>query len=1183
MEYRESFDIILRDSRFNWSGEHVRRLLPNIESMLPPLSAIRFADQEVPRFVWGFPVFSSRRLISALHSFISEEAFRCLSNPLYQENLRALTPQELKEEPYFKTVSELLSRALTESPALRLDSIFWIYLADMIARRLNQEEAAFRQWQELFPTEAERFRTLDLELARLRYKDQRRFCDIRLKLLRSLFARNDFANSTMQEIFDEIPNNPLNREMIANRLIYTERAEQLYRGFDLAEAFLIKGYRLSITDFMALQATFRLVISGILQRVSQNRPLPLDVYFVRTFVSDELKSKAAHLPSQGVGFQERPLTPQEQAEAEEREKLSWLLSLHEQATGYLFLHLADADKDYFRTVEKQGTVPKEIVKAIRQRPAALQLEPLYNEVVRDVLRWDFFAALRGRVRMVQKLDQQLVMEGRPLDSSVVVVNFDSFYEVYRRSRYGTAVFFDLIGFTDRTKALTRELKEAAARGEKERYSLLAVSLSIQRIFSIRSRLQSFGGIPQGFEGDAILDVFPRALDALRYVAAFSDNYYKNRLIRYRPFERPVDNPYQEGFRVGLGTGEYSLISIVSRTNELVAQKAQERAVGHSINRASRLNSGKKGDAWQLTEAQDDDAVVDTPDPFGIYRVRISKKHELNNNGIASFEETFLEVVEQVKQQPLPWYEPPSRQGGLIAGRVPLMRNYGPEFIFEDPRTHNIFLIRRLERRPELKGLEDEQLTVYEYVMMDTAAFISLLDRDATHEPAPRPEVPALKVLKQNLPSPSQAESTGLKSSYQWQDTIDEDFAHVGAEHGVSVAELSRGKEAVTSALERHHRMASQVVQKPVGRELSAGRSDPHVSRLSLQQSQPGQLESLSGDDAGPELRPTLSVLEAFGRPSRSAAASFAAAPESPPKSLDNRWRSLMGAPVAPAEPETRADTSARAESSSFAAELLRGVRPASPSPAKPEPTPAAVPSPSRPSAPVVETFSSRVAPEPTPAAVVSPARPATPTAPAAVAPARKTPREAALSPAASHTAPWETSEVMELEAEDADMALSQLQSALAEWGGEQETHELILELAGEVYARNGTGGISLGRLVQSSEVRLPNGLTLRATLQGYVYGILPARRPDSPHHLVTGFWAPTALEDVRIYPVETLSREPWHLESVFQRYLEDLILAEFRPASARWPRREAASAGLVPLPFEFLERVYLRLKANART
>lgn len=172
---------------------------------------------------------------------------------------------------------------------------------------------------------------------------------------------------------------------------------------------------------------------------------------------------------------------------------------------------------------------------------------------------------------------------------------------------------------------------------------------------------------------------------------------------------------------------------------------------------------------------------------------------------------------------------------------------------------------------------------------------------------------------------------------------------------------------------------------------------------------------------------------------------------------------------------------------------------------------------------------------------------------------------------------------MELEAEDADMALSQLQSALAEWGGEQETHELILELAGEVYARNGTGGISLGRLVQPSEVRLPNGLTLRATLQGYVYGILPARRPDGPHHLVTGFWAPTALEDVRIYPVETLSREPWHLESVFQRYLEDLILAEFRPSSARWPRREAASAGLVPFPFEFLERVYLRLKASART
>lgn len=1347
MEYRDSFDIVLRDCRFILNAEQARRLLPGADAYLPPLSAIRFSDNEVPRFIWGFPVQHGRRLFVALNQLINEESLKCLSNPLYQENLRLLTPAQLQEDPYFKILSDILLKTLTENPALRLDSVLWIYLADVISRRLNQDENTARLFQEWSPQDALRFRNLDPELGRLRYKDPRRYADIRVRVLRSLFARNDFANSCMKEVFDEIPNNPLNREMIANRLIYTERGDQLYRTMDASDAFLVKGYRLTYSDFMAVHRVFRIIISQMLLRGAQNKLLPLDGWFLKTFVTDEVRQRAASLPNQGPGILEKAGSPQEIAEAEEREKIAWFLSMQENPCGYLFYHLPEADKEYFRLIEKQGTIPKEVIKALRTRATAVQLEPLYADVCRDLQRWDFFHALKSRIRWTQRqvdkpategpVQERMVCENRVVDPATVVVNLDSFYELYRRSRYGTAVFFDLIGFTDRTRALTRELKEAASRGDKDRYSLAAVSLGIQRVFSVRNQLQYFGGIPQGFEGDAILDIFPRAFDALRYVAAFSENYHKNRLIRFRPFERPTENPYYDGFRVGLSSGDYSLISIVGRSNELSAQKATERAVGHTINRASRLNSGKKGDAFLLGE-DPDTLLQDAPDPMGIFRVKISKKNELNNNGIASFEETYQEIREQVKALNLPWYEPHSREGGMIAGRSPRLRNYDFEFMYEDTRLKCVFLIRRLNRKPELKGLEDETFVVYEYVLMDTATYHAFLEQDAAHTPVPRVAAGAGKLATVTTPAPAgNAEPLALDvaSSYDWQDTVDNETTELRTQFGIGMNDLERGREAISAAIERHdallkathhpNREPATVSSSLAPWEQSTGKqpSPAPTARASvtlhdievevhgahgeepgdgpggfdLRASAPAHFDntlvpprtSRAGREAAApwdDGAPGAGDVEAFrvgagstgatgtdGRPSpflgggasaTSGGAAQAAKPllgreKSPAAELDLRaglqspflgdlsgeddipppWEAQNTVPAARPRPMNPGDFVRSAHENRGPVDLTGATRPdalglqATSSDsflggdADSEDAWQGSASGAGLSARGLGGLEAR---DDGPSHVLGieddedSVDVVLPTAPLALDAAEldmdgldddddlgSEDEDAALEASDEDDEAFEAEVSEDDEAEvfagqgldDEGEALADIDDGAAvpagaddsallglsplffDWSGEAETHELLMELAAEIRdeARRGPGEPRpLPRLVAAADVRIPNGTLLRAVLQGYVYTVLLPLRRGELSRVVIGFQRGQALEHVHVYPSQSQGREPWNLEPVFTQFLEELALLEFRPASTSWPLSEVLASGLSPVPLDFLERIYLKLKAQGR-
>ncbi len=844
MAFKESLDVVLRDCKFLLSASQLEVLLPGVRSYLPPLTAIRFADKGAPRFVWGFPVIHGRRLIEALCQFVGQEEQKYLEDSNYQENLRLLTPAQLKEEPYFKVLSHHLLETLAEGAFLKLDSVLWIYLADLVCRRLNQDEVLAAIIKQLHPNEHAKLNALEADMSRLRYSNPQGFADVRNRVLRSLFARNDFANSSMKEVFDEVPSNLLNREMIANRLVYTERPEPIYRSLEVDEAFLIKGYRLPASTFSGVNRILRMVIVGMLERARTGNMLPLDLYFLTSFVDGQVRDKALRLPSQGTGFQKQnAANPRALEEAEERERIAYLLSLQEEPSRYLLNHLPLHDREYVRPIEKAvsrlSLTSRDSVKKLRNKTAAAELASQYAEAVRDILRWDLFQALKSRLRWVFPKDGTFYCDNRPLTPSTIPLNLDSFYEVYARSRRGTAVFIDLVGFTNRTKALTRELQEAATRGDKERYTLSSVSLAIQRVFSVRNHIEEFGGIPQGFEGDAILDTFPRAIDALRYVSAFADNYSKNRYIRFRPFERPIENPYKEGFRVGLASGDYSLISIVGRTNDLQGEKSTDRAVGHTINRASRLNSGKKGEKIFLS-SDDTEREEEVPDPLNLFKVHVTDNQELHNDGIASFEDTFLELKRHVKSESMPWYEPRSGRGSTIAGVTPKFRNYTFEFIFEDPRLKRICLIRRLPRSPVLKGLEDEVVTVFEYLLFEIDDFLALVKKDAaiaprpTARPAPSRRVHPLERRSEGAEQPElEMSAEGLpQSPFQWEDAVADPAQFLAANPGLSLDDVLGGPEAVRETVETQMQTAGgEGVAAAPGEGIGGNRID--ISAVSV--------------------------------------------------------------------------------------------------------------------------------------------------------------------------------------------------------------------------------------------------------------------------------------------------------------------------------------------------------------
>jgi len=1236
--FKESLDVVLKDCKFLLNARDLEALLPGVRSYLPPLTAIYFADKDAPRFVWGFPVIHGRRLIGALCQFIAQEEGKYLEDPSYQENLRLLTPAQLKEEPYFKVLSDHLLETLAEGAFLRLDSVLWIYLADLVCRRLNQDEVLARLIEKLHPNEHKKLNAVEMEMGRLRYANPQGYAEVRNRVLRSLFARNDFANSSMKEVFDEVPSNLLNREMIANRLVYTERPEPLYRSLEVDEAFLIKGYRLSASTFSGINRVLRMVIVGMLERARAGNLLPLDAYFLTSFMDDDVRSKARRLPSQGPGIQQKKgaLSPRAHEEAEERERIAYLLSLQEAPTTYLLNHLPLHDRDYLKPIEKTvarlSLTSRDCVRKLRHRATAGELAPQYAEAVRDILRWDLFQALKSRLRWVYTKDGTFYCDNRPLTRATVPLNLDSYYEIYARSRHGTAVFIDLIGFTNRTKALTRELQEAAARGDKERYTLSSVSLAIQRVFSVRNHIEEFGGIPQGFEGDAILDTFPRAIDALRYVSAFADNYMKNRYIRFRPFERPSENPYKEGFRVGLASGDYSVISIVGRSNDLQGEKSTDRAVGHTINRASRLNSGKKGEKLFLS-ADDSERVEEVPDPLNLFKVHVTAKQELHNDGIASYEDTFLELKRYVKSESMSWYEPRSGRGSTIAGVTPRFRNYTFEFIFEDPRLKKVCLVRRLPRSPVLKGLEDEVVTVFEYLLFPEEEFLDLLRRDAEVEP-PRPDstraaptrppvsapastqkplaapaqTPVAASAREPVPAPTeepvsaspQAQETPVPplppSRFDWEEAAPDTESFLAANPGLSIDDVLAGQENVREVVS--HLEALEGVEGGGGGALVGDREQGlPATRIDLsavcvtsgqveEEAAPAAERDVEGPD--PFVRQVLMAQDSRGL---LGAEDEEVSGASDPVSPAFRERLLSQPPVETLEPSVHA----RAE----------GPPPVPPPGGETREPAVLFESPSEPGPGAGQLVSPRglsVAGEPLSDESPPPAHGGQDlTAP--------TLHRASISP------PTQTSSIFEdgPPSDSAPVAVSfetvapppqVAPTPPPQTGGqggavERRGEERLQQAQPPQQAAPGhpdegpQGAITLvwrGPRDISPAIDLPiehpllppppEGTTkasrILGSLSGYVYTAVMTGGKNRSRRIVIGKLADGKMADVHVYPAPPHKMAPWVLDDPFSRLLEDVARAGGRPSGKTHAIPEAILSTLMPLPMLHLARLLQR-------
>jgi hypothetical protein len=89
---------------------------------------------------------------------------------------------------------------------------------------------------------------------------------------------------------------------------------------------------------------------------------------------------------------------------------------------------------------------------------------------------------------------------------------------------------------------------------------------------------------------------------------------------------------------------------------------------------------------------------------------------------------------------------------------------------------------------------------------------------------------------------------------------------------------------------------------------------------------------------------------------------------------------------------------------------------------------------------------------------------------------------------------------------------------------------------------------------------------------GYVFAIVPTGRDEA--NLITGRKSGPVLEDVHFYPLASASQEPWVLDDVLVRFLEEKHELGFEPLPNSIPINPQLAPLLVPLPIVQLERLY---------
>ena len=712
---------ILARCRFVHSERELERTLPGVRGAIPPLQVVGYKNATKPTH-HAYPVVPSPPLIERMVEFVATESER-LHGGLGMEAAVSTDVDDLQKEPYFATLAELLAQTRAHGTVFRLDSVLWIHLSKIIAATLNPTGDLRTRMREISPGVRDSWLTTIEDACGSATDQELGVIQRRRGILQALVSRNELANRTISHMVGDARPNPLHTAMATNRL-----ALALPPGFlaDMQPRALlaVKDYGLSPKVVEQLIDALRAVIEDLYQHRGDRALSGTERFFITQFFGAE---EVEHARALGLGGLPGHGDVDGDDAASLSFKLGWSLVFRDEVLRYLLSHLEQINSRRALTGQL-GRYSKAFLAELEAPVELRKDEARILTLARDLRALDFFDALHGLQVDVEERRGGYFHGADELRKSSVPVDLGSYYELFRRNRSGTAVFVDLIGFTAKTRELFFSTSKASVAGDvelHERGELAA--LALERLFRVRQELGEFGGKPEGFEGDAILDILPDALSALRYVARFSESYAENRRIQFRPFSRPVANPFaQEGFRVGIATGEYTLVNVPDRA-ETGEATVRLRAIGPTINRASRLNSGKRGGDAFLS-ARGEEVRAEESDPLGLFEVTV-REEVLNNTGICIDRSTFSELREMVRRERLPHWLRGTDMTLEVGGRSAVPAYYRFELLFRDPETDSVFAVRRLTSVPKLKGIERSDSVVFEVKVYREEDYLDFLRRD----------------------------------------------------------------------------------------------------------------------------------------------------------------------------------------------------------------------------------------------------------------------------------------------------------------------------------------------------------------------------------------------------------------------------------------------------------------------
>ena len=542
MQYAESLDAVVQECRFLLGRTAFGSLLPDLGRSIPPLGYLEFMDTTRHRAMLGYPIDRGAQQLSDLHRLVVSELGRCLADPDHAEDASALGAEQLSSDPYVRTLTDLLVRASAQGDRLHLDGILWIEIARTVAAILNNDAGIVDDLRRHVPLEAAKGEKYLVDLLRLKGTQPAQHARVKNRILRSLLARNDFAISSVSEVVGDVYSSPLYRALVSNRLPFTEKPDGLYAFFDLKELFAVLDFTIDRETWTQLHGVLSGAAQAAYERVGSGQGGAADRYLVETFVTDELLEKAGRLeiadPDSTIG------DPDDFAG-----RVAWLLCVQPAAAEYMLAHIDQIGDP--KALAKKLSLDKELTRRIRNPKELRPLAGPFIEVCRTLLKWDFFNTLASFLRAVERDPTgRLTHDGNSLRSSVVAVDLTPGRELYSPRRHGTAVFLQIADFTRKAGELLGEQSDSDF-----------VSLCIQSLMQIRRTIGVLRGEPRYFADGLLVDSFPRALDALRYVALFRAAFERNRHVRSRPWEDARANPFAEELRVGLGTGDYFEVTI----------------------------------------------------------------------------------------------------------------------------------------------------------------------------------------------------------------------------------------------------------------------------------------------------------------------------------------------------------------------------------------------------------------------------------------------------------------------------------------------------------------------------------------------------------------------------------------------------------------------------------------------